>query len=156
MRPSRLAKSSVGVAPEQRRERLEVVALDRLDRLGRRAADAGGGAEGAVVHVAAGAAGDLADLGAAQAARHAAVELAQAGEGDVVDVHVEAHADRVGGDQIVDLARLVHGDLGVAGARAQRAQHHGGAAALAPDDLGEGIDVGGGEGDDGAARAAGG
>ena len=34
----------------------------------------------------------------------------------MVDVHVEAHADGVGGDQEVDLARLVERHLGVAGA----------------------------------------
>ena len=83
--------------------------------------------------------------------RLAAVELAQAGEGDVVDIHVEAHADRVGRDQVVDLAGLVERDLGVAGARAERAEHHGGAAALAADQLGERVDVGGGERDHGAA-----
>jgi hypothetical protein len=37
-------------------------------------------------------------------AARAAVELPQAGEGDVVDIHVEAHADGVGGDEVVDLA----------------------------------------------------
>ena len=86
--------------------------------------------------------------------RRAAVELAQRGEGDVVDVHVEAHADRVGRDQVVDLAGLVHRDLGVAGARAERAQHHRGAAALAPHQLGDGVDLVGREGDDGAARGS--
>ena len=107
----------------------------------------GGRAEGAVVHVAPGAAGDLGQFGRGQVARDAAVELAGLGEGDMVDVHVQAHADGVGGDQIVDLAGLVHGDLGVAGARAQGAEHHGGAAAVAADHLGDGIDVGGREGD---------
>ena len=52
-------------------------------------------------------------------------------------VHVQAHADRVGGDQEVDLARLVQRHLGVAGARAERAHHDGGAAALAADHLAE-------------------
>ena len=61
--------------------------------------------------------------------------LHQLGEGDVVDVHVEAHADGVGGDQVVDLAGLVHRDLGVAGARAtarpsrRRSRRAGGASA---------------------------
>ena len=39
-------------------------------------------------------------------ARAPAVELAQAGEGDMVDVHVQAHPDRVGGDEKIDLAGL--------------------------------------------------
>ncbi len=125
--------------------------LDRLDDLGVELLELGGGAEGAGAHMAAGAAGDLGDLGGAQAARAAPVELGDAREGDVIDIHVEAHADRIGRHQIIDLAGLEHADLGVAGARAQGAEHHGGAAALAPHQLGEGEDVGGGEGDDGAA-----
>ena len=84
-----------------------------------------------------------------------AVEFLVGGEGDVVDVEVEAHADRVGGDEVVDVAGLVELDLGVAGARRERAQHDGGAAALAPDQLGDGVDLLGREGDDGgAARQA--
>ena len=74
-----------------------------------------------------------ADLGRGQPARAVAVELAQAGEGDMVDVHVEAHADGVGGDQEVDLAVLVQRHLGVARARRERAHHHRAAAAPAAD-----------------------
>ena len=113
-----------------------------------------GDAEGAVVHVAAGAAGDLAELGRRQLAVHVAVELARAGEGHVVDVEVEAHADGVGGDQEVDVARLVERHLGVARARAERAQHHRRAAALAADQLGDGVDLGGREGDHAPCAAA--
>ncbi len=80
-----------------------------------------------------------------------AVELAQAREGHVVDVEVEAHADGVGGDEIVDLARLVERDLGIARARRQRAEHHRGSAQLAADQLGDGIDLGRRERDDGRA-----
>ena len=74
----------------------------------------------------------------------------------MVDVEVEAHADGVGGDQVVDVAGLVERDLGVAGARRQRAEHHRGAAALAADQLGDGVDLLGRERDDGASGAAGG
>jgi hypothetical protein len=54
-----------------------------------------------------------------QAAVAAAVELGEAGEGDMGHVHVEAHADGVGGDEIIDLAALEHRDLGVAGGGAR-------------------------------------
>ncbi len=134
-----------GAAPAQLPEHGKIVALDRLDGLGVEAADVVGGAEGAILHVAAGAAGDLGDLGRAQRPPLLAVELDEAGEGDVADVHVEAHADRIGRDQIVDLARLIEGDLGVAGARAERAEHYGRPAPLAADQLGQRIDVLGGE-----------
>ena len=116
--------------------------------------DRAGDAERAVVHVAAGAAGDLRQLGRRQIAMHLAVELAHAGEGHVIDVEVEPHADGVGGDQEVDVARLVERHLGVARARAERAQHHGGAAALAAHQLGDGVDLGGRERDHAPCAAA--
>ena len=106
-------------------------------------------AEGAVAQVAPGAPGDLADLVGVQPAGASPVELAQSGEGDVVDVHVQAHADGVGGDQEVHLARLEQLDLGVAGAGAQGAHDHRRPAALAADQLGDGVDLLGREGDDG-------
>ena len=81
-----------------------------------------------------------------------AVELDGARERDMVQIHVEAHADRVGGDKVIDLARLEQSDLRVPRARAERAQHHGGAAALAPDQLGQREHIGDRKGDDGAAR----
>ena len=95
--------------------------FDRLDDLGVERPLLGGGAKGAVAHMPPGAAGDLGDLGGGQPARAAAVEFADAGKGDMVEIHVEAHADRVGGDQIVDLAGLEHADLGVARPRADSA-----------------------------------
>ena len=121
------------------------MALDRLDGPGIEPADVQRGAEGAILHVAPGAAGDLGDLGRVQRPPLLAVEFDQARERDVADVHVEAHADRIGRDQIVDLARLVERDLGVAGARAERAEHDRSPAPLPADQLGERIDVLGGE-----------
>ena len=76
---------------------------------------------------AAGAAGDLGDLGCGQAARAVAVELAEAGESDVVDVHVQAHADRVGGDQEVDPRVPGRGRPGRFGVRGDRRPHDDGA-----------------------------
>ena len=91
--------------------------FDRFDRPGVEAAHLGRGAERAIAHVPPGAARDLPELVRAQAAPLATVELDQAGQSDVADVHVEAHADRVGRDQVVDLTRLVQRHLGVARAR---------------------------------------
>jgi hypothetical protein len=59
----------------------------------------------------------------------------------MVDIEVEPHADGIGGDEILDVSRLVELDLGVAGARAERAHDHGGAAALAADQFGDGVDL---------------
>jgi len=97
---------------------------------------------------ASGASRDLRKLDRFQPPELVAVELAVLGEGDMVEVEVEAHADRVCGDEVVDVARLVERDLGVACARAQRPQHHGGAAALAADQLADRVDLVCREGDD--------
>jgi hypothetical protein len=100
-------------------------------RIERRAAP--GRAEAAVAGGAAGAAGDLGKFSRTEAAELITVELAVRRKCHVIDVKIESHADRVGGDEIVDVAGLVKFDLGIAGARRQRAQHNGCAATLPPD-----------------------
>ena len=143
------------IAPLQHLHGIEGVVLERIDQLGLERAAAAGGAERAVAGGAAGAAGDLRELGRRQAAELVAVELAVGGKGDVVDVEIEAHADGVGGDEVVDVAVLEHRHLRIARARRQRAEHDGGAAMLAADQLGDGVDLVGGERHDrGAPRLA--
>ncbi len=143
------------VAPLHELDRLEAVRFERLDELGLEWRAAAGGAERAVARRAAGAAGDLREFRRAELAELVAVEFAVGGEGDVIDVEIEAHADGVGRHQIVDLAGLIERDLGVARARRQRAEHHRGAAALAADQFRDRVDLLGREGDDGgAARQA--
>jgi|GEM_PF-4633385 len=97
--------------------------------------------ERAIALVSPGAAGDLRHLSDGQPPGAASVELVQPGKGDMRDVHVEAHADRIGCNQIIDLACLKHRDLCVAGARGEGAHHHRRAAAQAPQHLGDGIDL---------------
>ena len=146
------AEVEARVAPLQEPDLVETVRLQHLDEFAVERRAAAGRAERAVADVAPGAPGDLPELGRVQPPVVPAVELAVAGEGDVVDVEVETHADRVGGNDVVDVARLIHLDLRVAGARRQRAQHDRGAATLATDQLGDGVDLLGREGDDGRAR----
>ncbi len=144
-----------GVAPLQGLDRLERMAFQRVRELGLERRTAAGGAEGAIAACSPGTARDLGELGRIEAAELVAVELAIGCERDVIDVEIEPHADGVGGDQIFDIARLIERDLGVAGARRERAHHHGGAAALAADQLGDGVDLVSRERDDGrAARQA--
>src|SRR6516225_9921542 len=109
------------------------MAFKRLRKLGFERRAPAGGAEGAVADGATGAAGDLRQFGRIESSKLVAVEFAVGGEGDVVDVEIESHADGVGGDEIFDVARLIERDLRVARARAQRSQHDGGAATLAAD-----------------------
>ena len=65
----------------------------------------------------------------------------------MIDVEVEPHADGVGGDEVIDVARLIERDLRVPGARRERAEHDGGAAALAADQFGDGVNFIRGESD---------
>ena len=117
--------------------------------LERRAAP--GRAEGPVAGRATGAAGNLRELGRIEPAELIAVEFAVGRERDMIDIEIEAHADRIGGDQIIDVARLIERHLRIARARAERAEHDGSAAALTADQFGDGIDLLGREGDDGGA-----
>ena len=125
--------------------------FDRLDDFAIERSLLGGRAKGAVAHVTPGAAGDLGDFGGGQPARAAPIKLPDAGKGDMVEIHVEPHPDRIGGDEIIDLACLEHPDLGIARPWRQRPEHDSGAAALTPDQLGERKHVGDGKGDDGTA-----
>ena len=96
---------------------LEGVILQRIDqfRLERRAAP--GGAEGAVAGGAAGAAGDLREFRRVEPAELIAVIFAVGRKRDVIDVEIEPHADRVGRDEVIDVAVLEHRHLRIAGAR---------------------------------------
>ncbi len=76
------------------------------------------------------------------------VELAVLSEGNVVDIEIETHADRVRRDQIFDVAFLVEAHLGVARAWAEGSEDDSGTAALPADQLGNGIDLVGRKGDD--------
>src|SRR5690349_24443465 len=114
--------------------------LQRIDQLRLEWRAAARGAERAIARRAAGAAGDLREFGRGQPAELVAVILAVAGKGDVVDVEIEPHADGIGGDEIIDIAILEHRHLRIACAWAERAEHYGGAAMLAADQLGNGVD----------------
>ena len=141
----------MAVAPLHHLHRLEGVQFQRLDKLVVERRAAPGGAERAIARGAAGAAGNLRQLRRVELAELVAVEFAVGGECNVIDVEIEPHADSVGRHQVVDLARLVEFDLGIARARRQRAEHDGGAAALAADQFGDGVNLVSRERDDGRA-----
>ena len=104
------------IAPLQHFHGLERVVLQRIDqfRLERRTAPRR--TKRAIPGGAAGAARDLGEFGRIEPAELIAVIFAVGGERDVVDVEVQPHPDRVGGDQIIDVAGLEHRHLRVAGA----------------------------------------
>ncbi len=146
-----VAEIQHAVAPLRGFQRGEDMVFDGVDQVGVQFVAIPRHAKGTGAGEAAGAAGDLADFLGGQMAGMLAVELRQGGKGDMVDIHVQPHADGVCGDQEVDLALLEQGDLGVAGLGAERAHDHGRAAALATDQFGDGVDGLGRKGDDGRA-----
>src|SRR5262249_9229480 len=89
----------VAVPPLDRLYQVEAMRFERLDQCVLERVDAAGHAEGTVAHVPSGPACDLPEFGGGQPAVLIAVELSVGGEGNMVDVEIEAHADRVGGDQ---------------------------------------------------------
>ena len=147
--PRRRREVQIRVAPEDRGQRREAVRLEALHEPGIEVPELLRGAEGAVLDVAARPPRDLRDLVGPQGTRALAVELPEVRERHVVDVEVQPHADGVGGHQVVHLARLVEADLRVAGARAQGAENEGHAADFPPHGLGDAVELGQGEDDDG-------
>ena len=105
-------------APIQPRKRIEPVRLYRLYNLWIKRPLLGGSAESTIAHMPTRAPRNLRDLGSVEPAQSTAVEFADSGEGNMVEIHVQPHADRVRGDEIIDLARLEHADLRVARAGA--------------------------------------
>src|SRR4029450_11839533 len=104
--------------------------LEPIDEVGVERCNLYGAPESSVIDVPAGTARNLPNLGRCQIAMRLAVEFADTGKRDVVEVEIESHADGVSRHQEVDVAVLIERDLRVAGAGAERAEHHGGAATL--------------------------
>ena len=125
--------------------------FQRLDEILVEGRAASGRPECAVARMPPRAPRDLTEFGRRQATELPPVEFAVGGEGDVVDIEIEPHADRVGGDDIIDVAVLEHVDLGVSRARRKRAEHNRRPATLAAQEFGDGVDLLGRKGDDGAA-----
>ena len=150
--PVQGAELQFRIAPGQPLDRGKAVVLDGVDQPLVQDLGLSGHAEGAGFGVPPGASRDLADLVREQRPDAATVELVRGAEGDMADVQVQAHADGVGGDQVIDLSGLIHRHLGVARARRQRAHDHCAAALLPADQFGHGIDVIDGKADDGRPR----
>ena len=149
-------KIELGFAPQQSGLRRKAVFLDRVDFLGRKlrvvAAAAGQRPESPIALMAPGAPGDLGHFSAGQTALADPVKFAEPRKGDVFDIEIEPHADRIGGDQIVYLAVLIELDLLVAGFGGKRAHHHRRAAAKPAEHFGDSVNLFGTEGDNRTAR----
>ena len=142
---SKAAEIQITIAPLQHPHRIVAMGLHPLHQFVLERFTVAGDAEGAVVHIASRAARDLADLVGAQGTHPRAVELVARCKGHMVHIHVQAHADGVSRHQEIHIAALIQLDLGVAGAGAERAQHHRRAAALAADQFGDAVNILGGK-----------
>jgi hypothetical protein len=98
------AEVEITVAPLQDALAFEIVVFQALDGFLFKTIGLSRHAESAIIHVAPGAARDLAQFGRREIAIVESVKLARGGKGDMVHVHVEAHADGVCGHQIVHIA----------------------------------------------------
>ncbi|MNL16614.1 hypothetical protein D3C87_1376660 [compost metagenome] len=121
--------------------------LDPLHQLVVERGDLSRHSERAIAKVPSRTTGNLRHFGRIEIAELVSVEFPVLCEGDMVDIEVEAHADRIGGHQIFDITFLIKADLRIAGARAERSKHDGGAAALAADQFGDRINLVGRKGD---------
>ena len=63
----------------------------------------------------------------------------------MINIHIEAHADGIGRNEIIHIAVLIERHLSITGPGAKRAHHHGCTAALAPDQFRDGVNAISGE-----------
>jgi len=136
------------VAPLQRLDRLERVAFERLREFRLEWRTSSRRTKGSITRGTARAPGDLRQFGRIELAELIAIEFPVGSKGDMIDIEIESHTDRIGGDEIFDIAGLIELDLSVSCARGQRAEHDCRAASLAADQLGDGIDLFGRKRDD--------
>ena len=103
------------VSPLDHLDRIEPVVLDGLDQIGVEWFCFRGHTEGAVIHVPASTSCDLRQFVGPQRAAHRAIEFLGCRKGDMVDVHVQPHADRIRRNQEVHIAGLVQRNLRITG-----------------------------------------
>ena len=89
-----------------------------------------GGAKCPIGGMATGASGDLGNFSRHQMAHRPPVKFNIIGQRHMADIHIQPHADSIGGDHKIHIAILKQLYLGVTGTRRQRPHHHRCAAAL--------------------------
>ncbi len=115
--------------------------LKPLDCIGIKWLSRTGHAKGTIVHMPSGPPCNLAKFSRRQATVLLAVELACRREGDVIDIEVQTHANGISRHEITNVSRLIKSNLCVTRSWRQSAQDDGRASMLAPDELGDGVNV---------------
>ena len=142
-------KLRLGIAPIEPVEFWKIMVLDCRNFFGCKfIAFAGQCPESAIALMPPCASGNLRHLGDSQPPSPRSVELGKAGESNVRDIEVKAHANGVGRDQIVNLARLEHRDLSVACSRGESAHDHRCTAPQPAKRFGNGVNLLDGKGHD--------
>src|SRR6202023_4023878 len=136
-----------GIAPLQHLDWFKRVGLKRLCKLGLEWRTSARGTKSAIARGPAGAARDLRKLRRGEPAKLITIKLAVGSERDVINIQIEPHPDRVGRDEIFDVAGLIELNLCVAGSRRERTKNNRCAAPLPANEFGNGIDLLGGERD---------
>ena len=109
-------------------------------------------AKSAILLTPSSAACDLGQLVGGQRAHAPPIKFRQRRKSNMINVQVQSHANRIGRDQKIDFTVLIHVDLCIARARAQRTHHYGRTALLTADQFSDGIDTINGKSDNGRAR----
>ncbi len=141
------------IAPLQLLQRCKAMFHDRLSDAIVQRAHITRHAKGAILLSAPRPSGDLRQLVRCQGPHPPAVEFGQRRKRDMINVQVQPHSDGIRGHQKINLAVLVHVDLRIAGARAERAHDHGRPTLLPTDQFGDGVNVVDRKPDNGRARA---
>ena len=108
-----------------------------------------GDAKTAIAGVAARPACNLAQFSRGQSPGSAAIKFDIPRQRDMVNIHIQPHANSIGGHHVINITRLEQFDLGVTGAGAERAHDNRRAATLGADQFGQFINICCAEGDNG-------
>ena len=129
------------IAPNQLLKRRKPVIHDRACDLIRQCRRIPGDTKGAVLLPAPSAPRDLCQFIGRQRPHPTAIKFRQAGKGNVINIKVQPHPNRIRRDQKINLAFLIHRHLRIARARRQRPHHNRRTAPLTPNKFRNRIDV---------------
>lgn len=134
-------KVEIRAAPLQLGHIIETVFFQRFGKGGVKGLATACRAKSPVAVMASRTPSNLAKFGGGQAPMLPAIELAVGGKSNVIDIEIEAHADCIGGDDVINIPALKQFDLGVARARRKGAENDSCAAVLAPDPFRDGVNI---------------
>ena len=146
------AKLQRMIAPLQLVQRGKPVIHDRLCHPILKRPDIPCDAKSAILLSPSGAACDLGQLVRGQRTHAPPIKFRERRKGNMVNVQIQPHANRICRNQKINLAILIHVDLRIARARTERTHDNGRPPLLTADQLSDSIDIINGKSDNGRAR----